>query len=65
MAGGVAGKGSALVDVARARCTDALLALTEAQARGQVDGGTSNAAELALAVDPSVAAAIAALTAIT
>ena len=65
MAGGVAGKGTALVSTARARCAAVLEALTKAQANGQVSGGTANAAEVAQTVDPLVTNAINALTAIT
>ena len=65
MAGGVAGKGTTLVLTARAKLAAVDAALANAQARGQVSGGTANAAEVALNVDPAIAAAIVALTAIT
>lgn len=65
MAGGAAGKGTALVLTARAKLEAAATALAFAQSKGQFNGGTSNAAEVAALVDPAVAAAITALTAIT
>lgn len=65
MAGGVAGKGHALVTAARARCAAVLEALDKAQANGQVAGGTANAVEVALTVDPLVTQAITALQSIT
>lgn len=65
MAGGAAGKGTALILTARAAIEAAQSALTQGQQKGQFNGGTANAAEIALVVDPAITAAIAALTAIT
>lgn len=64
MAGGIAGKGSALVVTARAAVADCLLKLDRASANGRVDGGTEHATFLAAVTDPSIAAAITALQAI-
>jgi hypothetical protein len=63
MAGGVAGKGSALVGVAIAKATQAVLLLQRENQNGTVTSGTPP--QLASEVDPAVAEAITALQAIT
>lgn len=63
MAGGVATKGNTLVMAALATATSAVKALTIASGNGLVTTGADP--YLASVVDPAVAAAITALTAIT